>query len=668
MNEMACPGVPENFAQDANHRVHRVCALLWIEGLPENFIPTVQSLDAALPGIEIHVGGSNNFDVLGSTAAALSSNLKILANGISLASAVKISSAEFNRHLLIISAPVVLPPRALDRAIDAVDDDLRLATISFLSNAAGAFSVPLRNTPTSHQISVHDEVSITRGLREMSPPPPIVPVAAPAGAAVLLSHYALASVRGVDSSLAGGTDFLVADTALREARRGFLNALDTGTYITRAFDLGDYQPHPLDHPSSAEYQHLASRHPAAVNRFSNDVVSLTSPLASALTTASSKIRGLRIIIDARDLGPTEMGTQVQILSLARELAARNDVASLQLGIPGLVPAYAAPYLNSEKIQVFTSPSGDLIEADAADIIHRPSQPSTLLPFDAWRTKATRIIVTLQDLIAYQVFSYHANADVWQRYRDSLNDGALGADAVISISEETIRQIHLEQLPIDPSRLFVVPNGTDHLSGHEPQVFPNELSARGFLEQEFVLVLGTNYGHKNRDLAIRAWRLLRSSYPNLAIVLAGASVPTGSSRIEEALAIGSDASGVFTLPDVSSAERNWLMRHARVVLYPTSAEGFGLVPFEAARFGTPTVGVRFAPLNEFNDPPQWASGWTDFEIATAAGQLMESPEASDNQVRATLQNADRYRWSDTAAGLVHVYRSALSAPARRLPRG
>jgi glycosyltransferase involved in cell wall biosynthesis len=111
-----------------------------------------------------------------------------------------------------------------------------------------------------------------------------------------------------------------------------------------------------------------------------------------------------------------------------------------------------------------------------------------------------------------------------------------------------------------------------------------------------------------------------------------------------------------------------MRHARLVLYPTSAEGFGLVPFEAARFGTPTVGIRFAPLDEFNGPPVWASGWTDLEIASAAGRLMESPDASADQVRATLQHADRYRWADTAAGLVAAYRSALSVPARRLTRG
>ena len=83
------------------------------------------------------------------------------------------------------------------------------------------------------------------------------------------------------------------------------------------------------------------------------------------------------------------------------------------------------------------------------------------------------------------------------------------------------------------------------------------------------------------------------------MLAGVAVAEGSSRVLEAIELR-DASGVVTLPDVTSEERNWLLRHASICLYPTSNEGFGLVPFEAARFGTPTVFTRVGPLAEVLD--------------------------------------------------------------------
>ncbi len=75
------------------------------------------------------------------------------------------------------------------------------------------------------------------------------------------------------------------------------------------------------------------------------------------------------------------------------------------------------------------------------------------------------------------------------------------------------------------------------------------------------------------------------------------------------------SDVFVLPDLPSPERNWLMRHADLVLYPSSAEGFGLVPFEAARFGTPTLFTRFGPLQELApDIPVAAEDWSPDTLA------------------------------------------------------
>jgi glycosyltransferase involved in cell wall biosynthesis len=108
-------------------------------------------------------------------------------------------------------------------------------------------------------------------------------------------------------------------------------------------------------------------------------------------------------------------------------------------------------------------------------------------------------------------------------------------------------------------------------------------------------LGVNYSHKNRELARAAHEIVRARGFDLALVMAGASVPHGTTRVLEGRVAPSDAT--YVLPEVASSERNWLLRHASLVWYPTSAEGFGLVPFEAAVFGTPTVAVGFGPVEE-----------------------------------------------------------------------
>ena len=52
-----------------------------------------------------------------------------------------------------------------------------------------------------------------------------------------------------------------------------------------------------------------------------------------------------------------------------------------------------------------------------------------------------------------------------------------------------------------------------------------------------------------------------------------------------------------LESVDEAEKAWLYANAALVLYPTVREGFGLVPFEAAAAGTPTLWAAHSSLAE-----------------------------------------------------------------------
>jgi glycosyltransferase involved in cell wall biosynthesis len=155
--------------------------------------------------------------------------------------------------------------------------------------------------------------------------------------------------------------------------------------------------------------------------------------------------------------------------------------------------------------------------------------------------------------------------------------------------------------------------------------------------------------------------------------------------------------VFVIPEVTGPERNWLLRHASFVWYPTSAEGFGLVPFEAAAFGTPTVAVDFGPISELtyargsdtgrrndhndnadarelkvprdqpsefgDDVPILANGWDVDSLAQVALRFLGDPDLARRQA-AALQAAGRhYRWNETADALVTLFRETLARPKR-----
>src|SRR5207248_7632279 len=110
------------------------------------------------------------------------------------------------------------------------------------------------------------------------------------------------------------------------------------------------------------------------------------------------------------------------------------------------------------------------------------------------------------------------------------------------------------------------------------------------------------------------------------------------------------------------ERNWLLRHASLVIYPTSAEGFGLIPFEAARFGTPSVYVSFGPLAEIGgDQPVTARNWSAGSLADAAEHLLSDPALEARQVQACLATGSAFTWSRAAGELAAAYRALLARP-------
>lgn len=562
--------------------------------------------------------------------------------------------------LLVMTSPVLLPADGITPALEALRADARIATVSFLSNSAGYLSFPDRNAATAYAITGYDETTLTRRLRDLGPATAPAPITVPAGAACLVARHAVTMTGGPHPEFDLQPEVSLMDFALRSQRRGLKSVLDSMTFVNRPWELGRWGQ---EQTAIHDVRMLLSKHhhffPALFDAQRTDK---DAPIEMAMNTARSKVRGLRIVIDGSCLGPIENGTQVQTLALARALAERDDVQSVTLGVPGPIPRYAHPYLDTPKMSTVLTQDNKFAGIEGADIVHRPFQPGDGLPWSRWRQVGERVVVTIQDLIAYGIGAYHFTPEDWLAYRRNLEKSCRRSDATVVISHDVRDQMLLEKLPVERDRMFVVENGTDHMSGAEATSMPAEIVARGWASRPFMVVLGADYSHKNRDLAVHMWRELRERGHGIGLVLAGVSVAQGSSRVAEAAATRGDDEEPLTLADVTSEERNWLLRHADVCVYPTAAEGFGLVPFEAARFGTPTLHAGFGPLDEvMPDAPVVAVSWRPTDLADAAERLLADPALAKRQVESVLSSGDHYTWTRTAAGLVECYRELLSRP-------
>ena len=158
--------------------------------------------------------------------------------------------------------------------------------------------------------------------------------------------------------------------------------------------------------------------------------------------------------------------------------------------------------------------------------------------------------------------------------------------------------------------------------------------------------------------------LRRRGHDLTLVLAGPAVPYGTSRLHEAEALH-DPVRARSCRSCTSRRRSGTgcSRTPSPCSTPTSAEGFGLVPYEAAWVGTPTVFVPFGPLAEMaGELPV---------TAQATGRRRPSPTPSrrssatralgETQVSGSGWRRSRWSWAATAAALTNVFRGVLAKP-------
>ena len=571
-------------------------------------------------------------------------------------------------HVVVIDDAVSLPPDPFVTALRWIAEDLRVSTVSFLSNASGPLSFPVRNLTQTRALDGHDEQSLTRTLRSEPPAAQPAPIALATGCVVVLSAAALGAVGRLQAPSSARFDVAVADFSARARGKGFVDLCDTSTFVTRSSDVSI---HPVDHHLTADDMGwLLHRHRWLIGFLDDQRADGESAFAAAFDVARVKVLGLRILVDGACFGPHETGTQVATTQTLRALSANPNVAWIGVALPGPIPAYALPVLGHPKVQAMEVQSGDLGKFGPVDIAFRPFQPVPGFDLAAWTQVGHRFVVSILDLIAWNNGSYFPAFEDWDRYRRTIEAVTRAADALTVISADVAGQLRLHSLPVDQDRVHVVPLGTGHLDENAPTRYPAELAARGFSARPFALCLGVNYSHKNRDLAMAAHAELRERGHDLDLVLAGPAVPYGTTRLAESAFLGPD-SHVHVLPEVAEDERNWLLRHAELVWYPTSAEGFGFLPFEAAAFETPTVAVGFGPIVELaaagripgDDVPLMAPNWTPDALADLAERLLGDPSLAQRHQAALVRAGGHYSWDVHAEQLVALFRQVLALPRR-----
>ncbi len=394
----------------------------------------------------------------------------------------------------------------------------------------------------------------------------------------------------------------------------------------------------------------------------------SAPLARSLGAARRALHGVSVMIDARILAGPMDGTKLHVLELVAAVArAHTDTVTALIG--GDLDRHTRALLEQAPgLKLMPLPPTPGLRAGVrADLVHRPYQVDSPADLVVLGQLGERLVVTQQDVISYQTASYFRSVQAWEGYRALTRTALTAADRVLFFSEHARDEALAEDL-VARDRSSVVHIGVDHAlarKGREEPAAP--AGAERLSDKEGVMLcIGSDYRHKNRVFALRLLEELQRAHNwRGSLVLAGRHLPFGSSREAEEHLLGAQPAlreAVLDMGEVSEAEKEWLLRRASVVVYPTVYEGFGLVPFEAAEYGVPCLWAQGTSLSEIL--PDAAAGIVPWDVAASAPRalaLMGDEAARADNLSAIRTAAASLRWEAAAAGLIEAYGATCDEP-------
>lgn len=358
---------------------------------------------------------------------------------------------------------------------------------------------------------------------------------------------------------------------------------------------------------------------------------------------------LRIAIDVGPLYGHRTGVAMATAGMHDALAGRDDVVldpylvsfrsrprpgHRRLPIPGLVASHLWARVHAPKADRW---------ARRDDVVHGTnyvapptSVPTVISVYDCWflrhPERATPVVrragLRLQHAVRHGAW-VHASSQATAAEARAL----LGSDRVVTI--------HLGPPPAPPP-----------LTHRETPTEAHMLAGR-----RFVLAIGTE--ERRKDLARLVEAVGALPHDDVSLVLAGAR-GDASAEVDAAIeSLADRAARVVRLGPVEESTKQWLLRSASALAYPSLDEGFGFPILEAQLAGTPVVASDAGANAEIGGSGVLLTATRDAAaLAEAIGRVLDDGGLRLSLIEAGHRNVARFSWAGTAEALVGLYRTAI----------
>jgi glycosyltransferase involved in cell wall biosynthesis len=241
---------------------------------------------------------------------------------------------------------------------------------------------------------------------------------------------------------------------------------------------------------------------------------------------------------------------------------------------------------------------------------------------------------------YLIFYHYEKDPFFYKYIPYLSFNRMleNVDGIMCISKFSRQQ--LQNLNINTKICEVIYGGVNH------QVFkPFTSNAPAY---DYILSIGSEEPRKNMKNILKAFQILNRDFPNLKLLKVGKVNPKNRAQtIEYVRKFDLEQSVIFTdyvTEDVLSA----IYSQAKVLLFPSLLEGFGMPLIEAMACGCPIITSNRDPMQELageNYPT--VDPLNPDEIAKACKAIIEDEIFRKTIVQKSIMRANDFNWESTA---------------------
>lgn len=265
------------------------------------------------------------------------------------------------------------------------------------------------------------------------------------------------------------------------------------------------------------------------------------------------------------------------------------------------------------------------------------------------------VITIYDVTPLLFPQYH----MMQVRRDQTRNfwfAKTQADIIFAISEHTRHDI-ITHLHVDPARVHVVYGGVDPM--YQPlaaETVRQQLAPFGLTPQGYLLVVGTIEPRKNLVRLLEAYHQARQMLPHDVppLVHVGAKGWFYEDVFKTVQRLNLEEHVTF-LGRVDLEALPALYNGARLFLYPSLYEGFGLPVVEAMACQTPVITSNVASLPEVGgDAALLIDPHNTPRIAEAITTLLTDPAQCELMRQRGLVHARQFSWDAAAQKTLAIY--------------